>query len=77
MIGITQQEKSLARSLTDQVLSLNGAPMPSEEMHDKVASLFENMFSVNTDEYILANAQLEEEEHLNALQSRKGINFRE
>ena len=77
MIGITQQEKSLARSLTDQVLSLNGAPMPSEEIHDKVVSLFENLFSVNTDEYILANAQLEEEEHLDALQSRKGINFRE
>lgn len=77
MIAITTQEKDLARSLTDQVLSLDGAPIPSEEMHDKVVSLFENLFSVNTDEHILANAQLEEEEHLNALQSRKGINFRE
>jgi hypothetical protein len=77
MIAITQQEKDLARSLTDQVLSLDGAPMPSEEIHEKVVSLFENLFSVNTDEHVLANAQLEEEEHLRSLQSRKGINFRE
>ena len=77
MIGITQQEKDLARSLTNQVLSLDGAPMPSEEIHDKVVSLFENLFSVNTDEHILANAQLDEEEHLKTLQSSKGINFRE
>ena len=77
MIRITQQEKDLARSLTDQVLSLDGAPMTSREIHNKVASLFENLFSSNTDEHVLANIQLDEEEHLNTLQSSKGINFRE
>jgi hypothetical protein len=77
MIAITQQEKDLARTLTDQVLSLDGNPMPSEEIHDKVVSLFENLFSVNTDEHYLANAQLAEEQHVRSLHTSKGINFRE
>ena len=51
MIAITTQEKDLARALTDQVLSLDGAPMPSEAIHEKVASLFEHLFYVNTDEH--------------------------
>ena len=45
MIAITTQEKDLARALTDQVLSLDGAPTPSEEIHEKVASLFEHLLS--------------------------------
>lgn len=77
MIAITTQEKDLARALTDQVLSLDGAPTPSEEIHKKVSSLFEHLFSVNTDEHYLANAQLAEEEHIKSLQTSKGINFRE
>jgi bacterioferritin (cytochrome b1) len=77
MYPITTEEKSLARSLTDQVLSLDGSPMPSKEIHEKVNDLFENLFCRNTDENILANAQLDEEEHIRTLQTRRGINFRE
>jgi uncharacterized protein (DUF1919 family) len=68
--------KSPVRSLVDEVLSFDGKYIPSEEIHQKVESLFVNLFAPR-DDYYLANEQLANEQHIRSLQTKKGINFRE
>ena len=43
----------------------------------KIGDILEDMLGITDDQYKLANAQIEEENHLHSLSSKKGINFRE
>jgi hypothetical protein len=43
----------------------------------KIGDILEDMLGITDDQYKLANAQIDEENHLHSLSSKKGINFRE
>ena len=76
MLHSTENTESPVRSLVNEVLNFDGKHIPSEEIHQKVESLFKNLFATRDDHY-LANEQLANEQHIQSLQTKKGINFRE
>jgi transcriptional regulator CtsR len=68
----TEKEMQMINSLSEAIV-YDG----SSQAIKQVKNLLEDMLGITDDEYKLANAQIDEENHLHSLSSSKGINFRE
>tara|TARA_X000000368_G_C22842538_1_gene628351 strand:+ start:105 stop:323 length:219 start_codon:yes stop_codon:yes gene_type:complete len=68
----TKTEMGMIDSLS-KAIAFDG----SSEGARQVKNILEDMLGITDDEYKLANAQIDEENHLHSLSSSKGINFRE
>jgi len=67
----TKTEMGMIDSLS-KAIALDG----SAEGARQVKNILEDMLGITDDQYKLANAQIDEENHLHSLSSNKGINFR-
>jgi len=69
----TQVEMEMINSLSEAMARVDKSISSTRHIKD----ILEDLLSITDDQHKLANAQIEEENHLHSLSSKKGINFRE
>lgn len=69
----TQAEMQMINSLSEAIAGVDRSAKTTKHIKD----ILEDMLNITDDQHKLANAQIEEENHLHSLSSKKGINFRE
>ena len=69
----TAAEMQMINSLSEAIAGADR----SEKTTKHIKDILEDMLNITDDQYKLANAQIDEENHLHSLSSKKGINFRE
>ena len=69
----TAAEMQMINSLSEAIAGADRSARTTKHIKD----ILEDMLNITDDQYKLANAQIDEENHLHSLSSKKGINFRE
>ncbi len=68
----TKTEMGMIDSLSKAIAGVDESIGSTRHIKD----ILEDMLGITDDQYKLANAQIDEENHLHSLSSSKGINFR-